>query len=174
MPNNRIDCVHTEPEPRFWVQYASGPGAAVRGFPSKGGFYVLRQCVGVELDFLGLDRFKNTERPSKSDPDWQAKEEAHCDRMRRLGATWFETVHDEFESMYLRTPQDTDPWVRFGWPEDGSGGVWVLNTTYGQASDMGTAIIYNANNMEERCDLIQRLGGIFYADPSDCPYLDLE
>ncbi|CAK46245.1 hypothetical protein CBS115989_5280 [Aspergillus niger] len=172
MPSHWIDCVHTEPEPRFWAKYASGPGVAVYGFPSKGGFYVLHECVGVELDFLGLDRFGNTERPSKSDPDWQAKEEAHCDLMRRLGATWFETDRDELEFTFFRTREDTDPHIRFGWPEDG--GVWVLNTTYGQASDLGTAIIYNANNMEERCEMIKRLGGIFYADPRNCPFLDLD
>ncbi|GLB01628.1 hypothetical protein AtubIFM57258_000037 [Aspergillus tubingensis] len=172
MPSNWIDCVHTEPEPRFWAEYGLGPGVAVYGFPSRGGFYVLRECVGVELDFLGIDRFGNTERPSKSDPDWQAKEEAHCDRMRHLGAKWFETYRDELEFMFFRTREDTDPYVSFGWPD--GGGVWVLNTTYGRASELGTAIIHNAKNMEERCELIKRLGGIFYADPSDCPYLNLD
>ena len=64
----------------YWVLYSSDPGVAVFGFPSKGGLYILRYCLGVELDFLGLDRFNHTLRPSKSDPDWQAKEDAHCDR----------------------------------------------------------------------------------------------
>jgi hypothetical protein len=76
----RIDCVRHEPEGRVWVGYGSGPGVKVFGYPSKGGVYVLDNCFGVELDFLGLDRFNNTERPSKLDPDWQAKEDAHCDR----------------------------------------------------------------------------------------------
>jgi hypothetical protein len=75
-----IDCVHHEPEGRFWVSYGYGPGVQVFGYPSKGGVYVLNPCFGVELDFLRLDRFNNTERPSKSDPNWQAKEEAHCNR----------------------------------------------------------------------------------------------
>jgi hypothetical protein len=69
-----------EPECRFWVAYGSGPGVKVSGYPSKGGVYVLRNCFGVELDFLGLDRFNDTERPSKLDPDWKAKVDAHCDR----------------------------------------------------------------------------------------------
>lgn len=69
-----------EPEGRLWLGYGSGPGVMVLGYPSKGGVYVLRNCFGIELDFLGLDRFNNTERPSKLDPDWQAKEDAHCDR----------------------------------------------------------------------------------------------
>ena len=41
---------------------------------------MLDDCFGIELDFLGLDRFNATKRPPKSDPDWQAKEDAHCAR----------------------------------------------------------------------------------------------
>lgn len=63
----------------YWVAHSSGPGVTVLGFPSKGGVYILRDCLGVELDFLQLDRFKHTPRPSKSDPDYEAKEDAHCD-----------------------------------------------------------------------------------------------
>ncbi|RDK45500.1 hypothetical protein M752DRAFT_333330 [Aspergillus phoenicis ATCC 13157] len=170
-PSDWVDCVLTEPERRFWASPGSGPGITVYGFPSKGGLYVLHNCLGVELDFLGLDRFGSTERPSKSDPDWQAKEESHCDRMRRLGARWVETNYDLFELM-VSEREDTDPYICVGWPAEG--GVWVLNTTYDRATDLGTAIIYNANNMEERCESIKKLGGTFYADPSDCPYLDLE
>ena len=92
--------------------------------------------------------------------------------MRRLGAKWFETNRDELKFMFFRTREDTDPYVSFGWPD--GGGVCVLNTTYGRASELGTAIIFNAKDMEERCELIKRLGGIFYADPSDCPYLNLD
>ncbi|GCB28263.1 hypothetical protein AAWM_11148 [Aspergillus awamori] len=170
-PSDWIDCVSPTPEQRFWASHGSGPGVTVYGFPSKGGLYVLHNCLGVELDFLGLDRFRTTERPSKSDPNWQAKEEAHCDRMRRLGARWVETNYDLFELM-VSEREDTDPYICVGWPAEG--GVWVLNTTYGRAIDLGTAIIYNANNMEERCEMIKILGGIFYQDPKDCPYLDLE
>lgn len=78
-----IDCPQLGDDTKditYWVGYISGPGVTVLGFPSKGGLYILRHCLGVELDFLGLDRFNHTLRPSKSDPDWQAKEDAHCDR----------------------------------------------------------------------------------------------
>lgn len=71
-----------------WVSYSSGPGVTVYGFPSTGGIYVLSPCFGIELDFLGLDRFNDTPRPSKAFPDWLAKEDANCDRSRsalRLG-----------------------------------------------------------------------------------------
>ncbi|KAJ6096928.1 hypothetical protein N7486_007674 [Penicillium sp. IBT 16267x] len=167
----RIDCVQHDPEGRFWLAYGSGPGVMVFGYPSKGGVYVLRNCFGVELDFLGLDRFNNTERPSKLDPDWQAKEDAHCDRMRRLGATWWRRASDEFLERGLEHPKSTDGYLQVGWPA--AGGVWVLHTTSDNAGDIGAARIHNAHDMEERCRWIEKLGGVFYADPKDCPYLDL-
>lgn len=80
----RIDCVQHEPEDRVWVGYGSGPGVKVFGNPSKGDVYVLDSWFGVELDFLGLNRFNNTEHPSKFEPDWQAKEDAHCNQSQLL------------------------------------------------------------------------------------------
>lgn len=51
------------PWPVYKVAYAAGPGVTVFGWPAKGGLYVLRNCLGLELDFLGLSRFENTVRP---------------------------------------------------------------------------------------------------------------
>ncbi|KAJ6014733.1 hypothetical protein N7540_009324 [Penicillium herquei] len=168
----RIDCAqHDDPEGRFWLSYGSGPELLVFGYPSKGGVYILHTCFGVELDFLGLDRFNNTERPSKLDPNWQAKEDAHCDRMRRLGATWWRTAADEFLEHGLYPPESTDSYLQVGWPA--AGGVWVLQTTLDNAGHIGAARIHNAHDMEERCRWIEKLGGVFYTDPKDCPYLDL-
>lgn len=31
----------------------------------------------------------------------------------------------------------------------------------------------NSLSIEERCELIEMLGGVFYTDPKICPYLDL-
>lgn len=64
-----IDCAKHDPEPRFWAYFSCGPGVDVFGYPSKGGVYILTSCFGLELDYLGLSRFENTERPSASDPD---------------------------------------------------------------------------------------------------------
>jgi len=51
--------------------------------------------------------------------------------------------------------------------------VWVLKTTVGEADDKGAAVVQNAYNMDQRCRAIEQVGGVFYADPKDCPYLDL-
>jgi hypothetical protein len=67
--------------PELRAEFALGPGGFVRGWPSKGGLYVLDRVFGVELEYLGLDRFNNTPRPSISDPDASAEEEEmHCNK----------------------------------------------------------------------------------------------
>jgi hypothetical protein len=72
-------CPH-EPVERFRVDFGLGPGATLFGYPSKkGGVYVLEGVLGVELDFLGLDRFHPTPRKSFSDPaEEEADEDAWC------------------------------------------------------------------------------------------------
>jgi hypothetical protein len=147
------------------TSFGAGPGTSVYGWPSKGGLYVLASCDGVELDFLQLDRFNVTSR--SQDP---AEEDAHCANMRKLGATWFESE----EAYILSALQRSRPQKRVlfvGWPS--TGGVWVLKTTYTEASSRGLGRIKNALSMEERCQAIERLGGIFYADPKDWQSLDL-
>lgn len=92
--------------------------------------------------------------------------------MRQLGATWWpseeEWIKDGIEVKYDET---SEPVIEVGWPAEG--GVWVLKTTLGGAIDRGTARISIARDMEERCRVIQQLGGVFYANPKDCPHLDL-
>ncbi len=34
-------------------------------------------------------------------------------------------------------------------------------------------MLFNAYTMDERCSIIEQLGGTFYANPKDCPDLDL-
>ncbi|GIJ98257.1 hypothetical protein Aspvir_000373 [Aspergillus viridinutans] len=147
------------------TSFGAGPGTSVYGWPSKGGLYVLQSYDGVELGFLQLDRFNSTIR--SQDP---AEEDAHCANMRKLGAPWFESE----EAFILSALQHSRPHKQVlfaGWPS--TGGVWVLKTTYAEASSRGLGGIKNALNMEERCQAIERLGGSFYADPKDCRNLDL-
>ena len=41
------------------------------------------------------------------------------------------------------------------------------------AAEKHTGMLFNAYSMEERCKVIELLGGTFYADPKDCLDLDL-
>jgi hypothetical protein len=60
-------------------------GAFVKGFPSREGVYILN-CFGIELDFLGLDRFE-TALPT-ADPT----EECTLCQMRLLDAVWWPSI----------------------------------------------------------------------------------
>lgn len=158
---------------QYRVSYGAGVGAIVRGWPAKGGFYELYPCLTVELDFLGLDRFQEVERPV-STGDSKEDEEAHCRRMRQLGAVWWQSEEDqalwdlEHQNAHSKT---TDRTIHFGWPA--KGGVWVLNIPSNKASELGTARINIAVNMEERCKVLETLGAVYYENPEDCPDLDL-
>lgn len=91
--------------------------------------------------------------------------------MRRLGATWWRSLAELYEKDIIGSDDETESFIQVGWPA--SGGVWVLHITVEKAGDIGAARIQNAYSMEERCNAIEQLGGIFYADPKDCPHLDL-
>ncbi|KAM0446740.1 hypothetical protein ACHAPV_003792 [Trichoderma viride] len=159
---------HLEKEhPDFRSEYGMRPGARVKGWPSKGGIYILYPCLGFELDFLGLDRFHNIPRPPLSESNATAEEESHCDKMRQLGAQWWETEAEYSANRYKPHYME----VIAGWPA--GGGVWVFKTSDTKARVRGAAIIHNAFNMEERCKAIEQLGGVFFEDPKDCPDLDL-
>jgi hypothetical protein len=89
----------------------------VYGYPSAGGFFVLFYCNGVDLDVLGLSRFKTAERSE----DLEA-EDRHCARMRKLGAWKFTSCH-EYEYMNVFQPEKLERqiFVFAGWPENGPG-----------------------------------------------------
>jgi len=100
--------------------------------------------------------------------------------VRLLGPTWWES--DRAYNYHLLTESWGSPdgtwnirknkYIRVGWPT--GGGVWVWQPTdEAEAWKKGGAKLQNANTMEERCDLIKSMGGVFYADPQDCPYLEL-
>jgi hypothetical protein len=94
-----------------------------------------------------------------------------CRQVRRLGAPWWRNIADAYKKDILDLNDGSESFIQVGWPA--SGGVWVLQTTVENASERGVGMIQNAYNMEERCKAIERLGGIFYANPQDCIYLDL-
>jgi hypothetical protein len=70
------------------------------------------------------------------------------------------------------TPDErVNDYIHVGWSPDG--GVWVWKTTRMDVYKRGGAQLQNARTMQERCMMIENLGGTFCADPKDCPFLDL-
>lgn len=80
-------------------------------------------------------------------------------------------MREAYKKDIIGFDDETEIFIQVGWPT--SGGVWVLYTTVEKANEIGAGMVQNAYSMEERCDVIKQLGGIFYPDPKDCPYLDL-
>lgn len=153
---------------KYRVCFGMTSGAFVKGFPSKGGVYVL-SCSAIELDFLGLDRFEIA-LPS-ADP---AEEDAFCIKMRLLGAVWWPSIEKS-------KPSWRDKLMGLGPVEKQrfigvtlQGGVWVLETDMLDSSNRQLGRIGNARDMEEKCRAIERFGGTFYTDPNDCPHLDFK
>lgn len=185
MNKNRVTAATTEPdilrEPlctlsdsflderdrvQYRIAFGSHSAAVVRGWPSKGGFYDLYPCFAVELDFLGLDHFQTANRSQNA-----TDEEAHCKKLRQLGAKWWESEEAFVEYDLTHYSKGTDPRLFFGWPA--RGGVWVLNKTRDQCDELGTGRIYIATDMEKRCEVLEKLGAVYYENPEDCPDLDL-
>ncbi|KAL9022919.1 MAG: hypothetical protein Q9180_008492, partial [Flavoplaca navasiana] len=81
-----VDESDATPLPTPRIRAGFGPRiTTVRGFSSRGGFYLLEVAGPVEMDFLGLDHFQEA-LPSIN----PTEEDAFCQRMRALGARWFE------------------------------------------------------------------------------------
>ncbi|EAQ84553.1 predicted protein [Chaetomium globosum CBS 148.51] len=119
---------------RVRVSYHDGPGASVYGWPAKGGIYV-HTASAVEIEFLGFDRFKPVPHPSPNNPSAAPDEEAHCNKMRQLGAVWWKSEYawsEDKRTVHYRPPPDPpNSFIVTGWPT--TGGVWVLSTTKGEA-----------------------------------------
>jgi hypothetical protein len=128
----------------------------------------------VELDYLGLDRFMEQERAAD-----QAEEDAFCMRLRKVGAKWWHDYNDFTDAVAGARQMTKEEATRLllCWPEEG--GVWVLkidgreNAEWegGGWSEGGWRegrMVYNAYTMRERCQAIERLGGVFFKNPKEC------
>jgi hypothetical protein len=89
-----------------------------------------------------------------------------------LGARWYKSAHilgQEWFKEMVSIPRlniDNMPYIKTGWPSSGKG-VWVLNTTQSRAAELGAGRIYNVRVMDERCRIIESIGGVYYSDPKD-------
>lgn len=99
--------------PDFRSEYGMRPGARVKGWPSKGSIYILYPCLGFELDFLGIDRFHNVPRPSLSESNATAKEEAHCNKSKS-SLLYHRTTHSVSSNQLLMRILQCGSWAPSG------------------------------------------------------------
>jgi hypothetical protein len=121
----------------------------------------------VQLSFIGLDRFHDTERSLN-----QVDEDAFCARLRTHGASfwslpprWPENV-EWCDDMDLCVEPDINVKLSLGFTE--SGGVWVLDTSQGWDYPKSLGL-HNALTMEERCNVLKDLGAKFCESMQACP-----
>ena len=135
-----------------------GGSPEVRGYPSTGGILMLPLDIAV-AEHLGLPRLQSVRRAS--DP---IEEDAFCDRLRLLGAKWWESEYVYYRKligMDDMTEMEKKEAITVGWPA--TGGVWILRSRKGLDSGMLRMCV----KMEERCELLKRWGATFYEDPSE-------
>ena len=156
----------------------------LQGWPSRGGAIVLENATPPDFDYLHLDHL---DPPLRRDSD-QAAEDLFCQGLLRLGATWWDSEarrrfvgkleHGNEEALdAVEADESLEPthrergWVRVAWPESQSGALCVLEC---QKPILGRnrseklrprfhALISLARTMDERCRVLQRLGGTMYA-----------
>ncbi|AEO63869.1 uncharacterized protein THITE_2027417, partial [Thermothielavioides terrestris NRRL 8126] len=120
----------------------------------------------VEIEFLGYERFKPVPHPCPATPHAVPDEEAHCNKNKvKILNSCFGRAQNETYCLGA-----WNSFLRTGWPP--TGGVWVLYLTEGEAVKTNAGIIFKAYSMEERCQVIEQLGGTIYANPEDCLELD--
>lgn len=183
------------PRPSENVTYRSRydpKGDDVVGYPSKGGVLV-RSADAVELTWLGPDKFEAEQKSFD-----RAEEDSFCQRLKMLGAQEFNT-YDDWLYQLLEEEIDkrsVDRWeIETGWPthpwvlvaEDGEEcctGVWIWRhrpLTYQPRTGQERVehwetvqkmrLLKVTLNMEERCRIIEKIGGAWYDDWRDCQEL---
>ena len=89
-----------------------------------------------------------------------------------LGASWYKSAY-ALREMRLeqrvsipRWNTSNKPYIKTCCPSS-SKTVWVLNSTRSRAAELGAGRIYNARDMDEPCQIIESIGGVYYSDPKE-------
>lgn len=160
----------------------------LQGWPSRGGLIVLENATAPDFDFLRLDPL---DPPLRRDAN-QNTEDAFCQALLRLGAIWWDSDarrdfvrklengdEEAFEALdadetLAPTPRER-VWTRVAWPEHTPGALCVLaceKPIDGRRGDEKIrprhyGVTSLARTMDERCTVLQRLGGVMYASIED-------
>lgn len=156
----------------------------LQGWPSRGGVIILDYAMPPDFDYLGLDAL---DPPLRRDADQDA-EDAFCQSLLRLGASWWDSEArrtfvwklegaDEEAFDALDADETLGPtrlergWVKVAWPSHTPGALCVLaceKLILGRAGGeklrpRNCGLISMARTMDERCAVMLRLGGTMYS-----------
>ncbi|PGH09695.1 hypothetical protein AJ80_07646 [Polytolypa hystricis UAMH7299] len=140
----------------------------VYGWPSTGG-KITKAVTAPEILHLGLDRFQESSRAE--DP---AEEDEFCRKLRNIGGKW---VPDGFDHLSIimgeageEEREKVNTRIETGWPSSGRG-VWGLKFNAEKDERKLTKklpMLELAMSMDERCEVLEKIGGMFYENPEDC------
>ena len=151
----------------------------VYGWPSSGGV-LIKQVSAVEVEWLGLQRAGLSCRAEN-----RGEEDVFCTRLRRLGARWYSreriwlaramSIDHSFNSSDRKSVDDI-PNLEVGIPssrQHNDNAAWVLRVsdTNGREATDQRCMLQLALSMEERCEVIQKLGGTLFDHAGECPGL---
>ena len=95
--------------------------------------------------------------------------------MRHLGADWWKSEYawSKYKrELELHPGGLGDIFFATGWPA--RVGVWIVSEDEEPAGKKHAGMLFNAyTSYGGAMSIIQQLGGTFYANPKDCPDLDL-
>ena len=156
----------------------------IQGWPSRGGIIILQNATPPDFDFLHLDAL---DPPLLRSTD-QDVEDAFCQGLLRLGATWWdsearrrfvskleyadEEALDAVEADEALGPSRRERgWVRVAWPSHMPGALCVLaceKIILGRGGGETLrpshyGVVSLARTMDERFAVLKRLGGVVYA-----------
>lgn len=155
----------------------------IYAWPSRGGVIILPNATHIDFAFLHISALDPLPQPNE-DSD---AEDDFCKRLLLLGAKWWDSQARHSFCWSLangedgatnevdegRQPEPTPRekrWVRVGWCEEPKDGLWVAEFDHGwycideedELMPENAAIVGLAKDMEERCELIKKMGGRFY------------
>jgi hypothetical protein len=161
--------------------YFDNDGCHIHGHPSCGGILIKHSADLVDLHYLSLPRLAGSERSPNSE-----EEDTFCERLRRLGASWWKDEADFLRAFHGKDAYDEDRYLRhkrpasmeneaanekrarrsltFGWPAAGAG-VWITKFKPFAISPQGCSRKMDfALTMEERIQVMQETGAEFIED----------
>ena len=137
----------------------------VFGWPSTGGIVIKESANIVDLTFLGAHRLRASRRAATD-----AEEDAFCDKLRKLGAKWWED-EQSYNDVLIGAREPTELEERelvMAWPN--SGGVWVLTFPTQNAIPKDFGRINMALDMAERSSVMQEYGAIYFDNPDQAAH----
>lgn len=141
-------------------------GCTLYSWPSSGGVIIKDNANGVEMVFLGLDRFNP---PSERFEDAEA-EDAFGRELRKIGGKRWKSEQRYLDAYFAEGngTKLTEAELKvniYGWPDNG--GLWVLHYPTEEDVPNDIARLNMAFTMEERCQLLKEYNAKFYENPRD-------